>query len=155
MNDQAAGLRAWASPDALPLGVIGEPGYDALMKVVAGLPTLAERAWLPIGEAEARRRAASAWLLWADIAQLDVAELYRRLKVSVGPGSLPLLWIHDTRQGGSVAERDASRREARSQPAERLLDNLAVSARRFLGVELTRDAERWRSRLIECGRASG
>lgn len=85
MTDQAAGLRAWAAPDGLPLGVIGEPDEGALRQVLASIPAPAGLRWQArLGE-EATRETVAAWVLWVDTAEVDVADLYRRVKRALVP----------------------------------------------------------------------
>lgn len=140
MSDQAAGLRARLSPGALSLRVVGEPEGEALRRALATLPVPEGRTWLAVGEQEVGPPPAG-WLLWVDTARLDVADLYRRLKLAfpVGPGRTPVLcWLHDSRGGVSFPALD--------EESARLLDNLGVTAARFLGIELIRDPASWLSR---------
>lgn len=147
MSDQAAGLRAWAAPDSLPLGIIGDPGDDALMQALATLPAPAGRRWQAMrGEYHCLPEA---WLLWVDTAQIDVADLYRRIKLvfastpAIETPDLMLLWLHD------VSDRSISGANLNPlNPARaRLLDNLSTTLKRFMNVELTRDPARWLSSL--------
>ncbi|WP_110643293.1 hypothetical protein [Salinicola sp. CPA57] len=144
MTDQAAGLRAWADPDALQLGVIGEPGDDALMQALTVLPTSRGGCWQAL-RVDQLRGPALAWMLWVDTAQIDVADLYRRVKRALAPpaASSPpttgtpvtlLLWLHD---GGT------STQPSLDSATTRLLANLSMTLKRFLNVELTPDLARW------------
>ncbi|WP_110709806.1 hypothetical protein [Salinicola sp. CR57] len=148
MSDQAAGLRARLSPAAVPLRVLGEPGDDALGRALATLPAPEGRTWLALGEHEAGMSPVG-WLLWVDTTRLDVADLYRRLKLAVpaGRARVPVLcWLHDSRGGTFFPALD--------EESARLLDNLGVTAARFLGIELIRDPASWLSRYSPKVRAS-
>jgi len=150
MTDQAAGLRAWAAPDALPLGVIGYPGDDALMQALALLPAPAGRRWQALRDDQTTRTIALAWVLWVDTAQVDVADLYRRVKRVLNPVTAPattvLLWLHDTRGAGAHLSPDPA--------TARLIDNLSMTLKRFVNVELTRDLSHWQRCLPDVCQAS-
>lgn len=148
MSDQAAGLRARLSPGALPLRVVGEPEGEALRRALATLPAPEGRTWLALGAHEMGSSPAG-WLLWVDTARLDVADLYRRLKLAFPavPGRIPVLcWLHDSCDGISFPALD--------EESARLLDNLGVTAARFLGIELIRDPASWLGRHSSMARAS-
>ncbi|MDH4572106.1 hypothetical protein [Salinicola acroporae] len=148
MSDQAAGLRARLSPGAICLRVVGEPGDDALRRALAALPAPEGRTWLAQGEHETGMSPA-VWLLWVDTVRLDVADLYRRLKLAVpaGRARVPVLcWLYDSRDGTFFPTLDPD--------SARLLDNLGVTAARFLGIELIRDPASWLGRYSSRVRAS-
>ncbi|MGQ7244104.1 hypothetical protein ACUN9V_11650 [Salinicola sp. V024] len=161
MTDQAAGLRVWAgSADVLALGVIGDPGEDALGRALAQLPRVEGRRWQALRNDQVRQASVTAWMLWVDtagfdVAELDVADLYRRVKRALtsitasaaSATSLPLLlWLDD--DGGEYG------RPTLAPATARLLDNLGTTLKRFLNVELLRDPADWQHRLIASGRVS-
>lgn len=148
MTDQAAGLRAWAAPGTVPLGVIGEPDDEALMQALAQLPAPAGRRWQVTQEDGAASAAVRAWVLWVDAVQVDVADLYRRVKRTLAPVALSaapavplLLWLHDSDNAGARPALDAA--------TAQLLTNLSTTLRRFLNIELIRDLADWQRRLPE------
>ncbi|WP_087718247.1 hypothetical protein [Salinicola salarius] len=148
MTDQAAGLRAWAAPGTVPLGVIGEPDDEGLMQALAQLPAPAGRRWQVTLEAQAASATVRAWVLWVDAAQVDVADLYRRVKrtlapvaSSAGPAVPLLLWVQDAGNSGARPTLDAA--------TAQLLTNLGTTLRRFLNIELIRDLADWQRRLPE------
>lgn len=164
MSDQAAGLRAWAEPGSLSLSVIGDPENDALMQALAMLPAPTGRRWQ--AARSGHHAASGAWLLWVDVtqgvdvtqrvdvAQIDVADLYRRLKLAFASSpaienpELVLLWLHGV---GDASSASAAGLNANTL---RLLDNLSTTLKRFMQVELTRDAARWyRSLPVSCSGA--
>jgi hypothetical protein len=161
VTDQAAGLRVWAgSADVLALGVIGEPPEASLTHAVARLPVLGGRRWQALPNAPTP----AGWMLWVDavgfgmaevdVAGLDVADLYRRVKRALTPfdasavsDPLPLLlWLDDG--GGGYGHPTLAPTTAR------LLDNLGTTLKRFLNVELLRDPGDWQRRLVISGRVS-
>ncbi|MGM8932608.1 hypothetical protein [Salinicola halophyticus] len=166
MRDQAAGLRAWAErPDSLVLGVIGDPGEDALGRALAQLPRVEGRRWQALRNDQMRQTSVTAWMLWVDTAgfdvaevdeaELDVADLYRCVKRALTPITAPaasatslplLLWLDD--DGGGYGHPPLAPATAR------LLDNLGTTLKRFLNVELLRDPADWQHRLIASGRVS-
>lgn len=146
MTDQAAGLRAWAAPGTVPLGVIGEPDDEALMQALAQLPAPAGRRWQVTQEDGAASATVRAWVLWVDAVQVDVADLYRRVKRTLAPvassaaSAVPLLlWVHDAGNAGVRPSLDAA--------TVQLLTNLSTTLRRFLNIELIRDLADWQRRL--------
>lgn len=145
MSDQAAGLRAWSTTDSLPLGIIGDPGEDALMQALATLPAPADRRWQAVrGE---QRPVSGAWLLWVDVAQIDVTDLYLRVKRALPDdqiGLTLLLWLGEST--GTRSE-DARADASLDAAAIRLLANLRATLKRFLHVELTQDSSRWLTSL--------
>ncbi|OLO06621.1 hypothetical protein BTW08_16525 [Salinicola sp. MH3R3-1] len=165
MRDQAAGLRAWAErPDSLVLGVIGDPGEDALGRALAQLPRVEGRRWQALRNDQVRQTSVTAWMLWVDTAGfdvaevgevgLDVADLYRCVKRALTPITAPaasatslplLLWLDDDDKEGAPALDPATMR---------LLANLGTTLKRFLNVELLRDPADWQRRLIASGRVS-
>ncbi|WP_110691398.1 hypothetical protein [Salinicola halophyticus] len=165
MRDQAAGLRAWAErPDSLVLGVIGDPGEDALGRALAQLPRVEGHRWQALRNDQVRQTSVTAWMLWVDTAGfnvaevgeagLDVADLYRRVKRALTPITAPaasatslplLLWLDDDDKEGAPALDPATMR---------LLANLGTTLKRFLNVELLRDPADWQRRLIASGRVS-
>ena len=89
-----------------------------------------------------------AWVLWVDAVQVDVADLYRRVKRTLAPvassaaPAVPLLlWLHDSDNAGARPTLDAA--------TAQLLTNLSTTLRRFLNIELIRDLADWQRRLPE------
>lgn len=170
MRDQAAGLRAWAErPDSLVLGVIGDPGEDALGRALAQLPRVEGRRWQALRNDQVRQTSVTAWMLWVDTAGfdvagfdvaevdeagLDVADLYRCVKRALTPITAPaasatslplLLWLDDDDKEGAPALDPATMR---------LLANLGTTLKRFLNVELLRDPVDWQRRVAYRQRAA-
>ncbi len=101
------------------------------------MPTRASHGWRVLRQGE-RTAGKVAWLAWLDAEQLDVPDLYRRLKLAQaeqGPAGPVLLWLYDGRRQGLPQSADAA--------TDRLIDNLGVTVERFLGFALTRDVGRW------------
>lgn len=154
MSDQAAGLRAWQRKrdanqreasrrdagqewheegrqrgEGWPLLILGEPDPAALRQALTRLEARLGRRFRPVPLDRAADTMPQLALLWIEASRLEATREYRWLKrmaTSVGP--LSTLVCLD---GGEDAQQ-------RTQ-----LNNLGVTARRFLGVRLSRDPGAW------------
>lgn len=138
MNDQAAGLRAYASQrrDKASLVVIGRPTPRAVNATCERLATLSGLAWetlpLALGEVSSSQRASPYWGVGVAPGAEGLQGAYRDLKQWSRHTALPPLLII----GDPTASQDMP------------LANLVDAARRFLGVRLLSDPADWLAQTL-------
>ena len=145
MNDQAAGLRAYASQrcDKASLVTIGRPTPQAVNATCERLSALSGLAWetlpLALGEVSSAQRSSPYWGIGVAPGAEGLQGAYRDLKQWSQRERLPpLLIIRDP-----AASQDMP------------LDNLVDAARRFLGIKLFTDPADWLAQTLPMTESGG